>query len=154
MKNSFKASSEATEAFVALERLINRKMAEEEIKTVAEKILEQKSASEIVRTPEAVRKISKEEVEDVFKSLKQQNSEQPLVDKVIDNIVDDIVKGKNEDEDFELLDEEEIKSKLNVFELFLLINSSSSRGFNKRRSKFELTREIPIARACRVLKPS
>ena len=97
-------------------------MAEEEIKTVAEKILKQKNASEIVRTPEAVRKISKEEVEDVFKSLKNQNSEQPLVDKVIDNIVDDIVKGKDEDEDFELLDEEEIKSKLYIFELFLLKN--------------------------------
>ena len=129
-------------------------MAEEEIKTVAEKILKQKNASEIVRTPEAVRKISKEEVEDVFKSLKNQNSEQPLVDKVIDNIVDDIVKGKDEDEDFELLDEEEIKSKLYIFELFLLINSSSSRGFTKRRRKFQLTRKIPIARASRVLKPS
>ena len=92
-------------------------MEEEEIKTVAEKILEQENASEIVRTPETVRKISKEEVEDVFKSLKQQSSEQPLVDKVIDNIVDDIVKGKakDEDEDFELLNEEEIKSKYQVF---------------------------------------
>ena len=92
-------------------------MEEEEIKTVAEKILEQENASEIVRTPETVRKISKEEVEDVFKSLKQQSSEQPLVDKVIDNIVDDIVKGKAKDEveDFELLNEEEIKSKFHVF---------------------------------------
>ena len=90
-------------------------MAEEEIKTVAEKILEQKSASEIVKTPGAARKISKEEVEDVFKSLVRQSSEQPLVDKVIDNIVDDIVKGKrkDEDDDFELIDEDEIKSKFN-----------------------------------------
>ena len=102
-------------------------MAEEEIKTVAEKILKQKNASEIVKTPETVRKISREEVEDVFKSLKRQNSQpekQPLVDQVIDNIVDDIVKGKskNEDEEFDILDLDEIKGKIELdFHVFIKI---------------------------------
>lgn len=65
-------ANQATEAFVALERINNRHMAEKELELVAEKILQQDEASDGNRNvSQPTSPVSPEEVENMFKSLNQ-----------------------------------------------------------------------------------